>query len=144
MLTNYHTHCNMCGHAGGTVEDYIVAAIDNQFEILGMSDHMPYPDREFGARMPYSDKDIYLDEISRVKSQYDNKIKIYGGFEAEYLPEYNYYYEELLKDERCDYLIMGQHFFIDRNGELQYVYDIKNTENTYSNTDFEVRRSKYE
>ena len=124
MLTNYHTHCKMCGHAGGEIEDYIIEAINNGFDKIGMSDHMPYPDFNYGARMDYQELEIYLDEVIRVKDVYKDKIKVYSGFEAEYLPQYNSYYERLLKDNRCDYLILGVHFFEKDDGFLQYTTDI--------------------
>lgn len=123
ILVNYHTHCEKCKHAGGTEEEYVLAAIENHFDILGMSDHVPYPDREFGARMDYSSFNLYLDEITRLKEVYKDKIQILRGFESEFLPQYSSYYESLLKDDRCDYLILGQHFFSLDNGDIQYVYD---------------------
>ncbi len=124
MLTNYHTHCKRCGHATGEEEEYVACAIGNKFDILGMSDHIPYPDFDYGARMEYSQKDEYLDTMDSLKEKYSGKIKIYTGFESEYLPEYNGYYEELLADKRCDYLILGPHFFYKSTGTIQYVYDI--------------------
>lgn len=124
MLTNYHTHCCRCGHAGGSVEDYVVAAMDNGFDKIGMSDHVPYPDFNYGARMNYDEKDVYLDEVIAAREKYKDKIQIFSGFEAEYLPQYNSYYEELLKDDRCDYLILGVHFFEKDDGIIQYTYDI--------------------
>ena len=48
MLTNYHTHCNLCKHAGGTIEEYVLEAVDKGFDILGMSDHLPYKDVDYG------------------------------------------------------------------------------------------------
>lgn len=127
MLTNYHTHCNMCGHAGGTIEEYVVEAIKKGFVELGMSDHLPYEGDIYGSRMSYEDKDRYLDEISRVKSKYENKIKVYSGFEAEYLPSFHKYYEQLLNDSRCDYLLLGVHFYENKNGVVEYVHNIKDT-----------------
>ena len=55
MLTNYHTHTFRCQHANGTVEDYVREAIAKGFDILGMSDHVPYPHYEFGYRMPMAE-----------------------------------------------------------------------------------------
>lgn len=44
------------------------------------------------------------------EAKYQDQIKIYVGFEAEYVPEF---YEEqmrLFRNLGCDYMIMGQHF----------------------------------
>ncbi len=38
---NYHTHTSRCGHAGGSDEEYVQAAIKAGYQILGFSDHAP-------------------------------------------------------------------------------------------------------
>ncbi|MBR3717558.1 MAG: histidinol phosphatase, partial [Bacteroidaceae bacterium] len=43
MKANYHTHTSRCHHAEGTDEDYIKSAILGGFDILGFSDHAPWP-----------------------------------------------------------------------------------------------------
>ncbi|MFR5796189.1 MAG: PHP domain-containing protein [Christensenellales bacterium] len=45
MKANYHTHTARCGHATGTDEDYVLAAIEQGFDELGFSDHVPWPYR---------------------------------------------------------------------------------------------------
>ena len=60
MKVNYHTHTYRCKHAGGTEEDYIKAAIENDFDIIGISDHAPFPDYDFGYRMDYCELDEYI------------------------------------------------------------------------------------
>ena len=42
-IANYHTHTSRCGHAGGTDEEYVLAAIEAGWQVLGFSDHMPWP-----------------------------------------------------------------------------------------------------
>lgn len=42
MLANYHTHTWRCNHAEAGEEDYVLAAIDQGFRILGFADHTPY------------------------------------------------------------------------------------------------------
>lgn len=37
---NLHTHNYLCGHADGTVEDYVREAVKNGVKILGISDHI--------------------------------------------------------------------------------------------------------
>ena len=43
MRANYHAHTWRCSHAKGTERDYVEAALDRGLEILGFSDHTPYP-----------------------------------------------------------------------------------------------------
>ena len=55
--TNYHTHTKRCMHATGTDADYVKAALDAGLDVLGFSDHGPFPDNRFDFRMPYADQD---------------------------------------------------------------------------------------
>ena len=41
MKNNYHTHHYLCGHAIGNVEDYVLVAIKEGFNEIGISDHGP-------------------------------------------------------------------------------------------------------
>ena len=43
MKANYHTHTARCGHATGTDEEYVLAAIEQGFDELVFSDHVPWP-----------------------------------------------------------------------------------------------------
>ncbi|MFR6590052.1 MAG: PHP domain-containing protein [Gallintestinimicrobium sp.] len=58
--TNYHTHTKRCMHAEGTEADYVKAALNAGLDVLGFSDHGPFPDNRFDSRMPYADLDEYL------------------------------------------------------------------------------------
>ena len=134
---NYHTHTYRCGHAKGNEEDMIMAAIRNGIEELGLSDHIPLPRYRLhllksvpsirsikslislvyamiknwpNMRMPYKTIDEHLEIINELSEKYQKDIKIYKGFEAEYLDEYLNYYQSLLLNNKIDYLILGNHF----------------------------------
>ncbi|MBP9997406.1 MAG: histidinol-phosphatase [Lachnospiraceae bacterium] len=111
MKTNYHTHSFRCGHGSGTEEEYVLAAIDKNMDILGFSEHCPYPDQVFGERMPYSMMDEYLDSVKACVGKYKYKLQIHTGFEIEYLPKYTDFYEDLLVNKGVEYLILGAHFY---------------------------------
>ncbi len=106
---NYHTHTSRCGHAVGKDEEYIQAAVEAGFKVLGMSDHRPYrtiPRR--GERMDWSQLDDYLSSMRHLKQKYADKISIRIGFETEYYPEQLSDIKELMKD--VEYMILGQHY----------------------------------
>ena len=115
---NYHTHTERCGHATGDDEQYVLAAIEAGFKVLGFSDHIPFKNVTHPSdRMNYDQVDDYIESIESLKVKYKDQIEIKLGFELEYFPDYIDYYKELLN--RCDYLICGQH-----NKILdQYPYD---------------------
>lgn len=104
---NYHTHTSYCRHASGEVLDYVKEAVDKELEILGFSDHIPFPGNKYDFRMLLDEKDYYLNDIENAKKEVQNTIKIYTGFEAEYISEHHKFYEKI--QEECDYLILGQH-----------------------------------
>ena len=120
LINNYHTHTKRCGHAIGEDEEYVLYAIKAGIKELGFSDHIPFKDIVHrGVRMDYSVLDDYISSINYLKEKYKDQIKIYVGFEAEYYKERKDYYIELLK--RVDYLILGQHFLLDKKSN-SFIY----------------------
>ncbi|MDO4331612.1 MAG: histidinol-phosphatase [Eubacteriales bacterium] len=122
---NYHGHCERCRHARGPARSYAEEAIRKGLVRLGISDHLPFPDDRFGLRMPYSEMEDYLREIRDLKEEMKGILKIFCGFEGEYFKEDRKYYEELLADDRCEYLLLGQHYFPAAQGGLVNAYQIK-------------------
>ena len=105
---NYHTHTYRCGHAIGTDEEYILAAIEAGYKILGFSDHGPYKGLPLPrSRMTWEQVDEYVDSLTYLKEKYKDRIEIHIGLETEYYPDYHKEKEELL--EKVEYLILGQH-----------------------------------
>lgn len=110
----YHTHTYRCGHATGTDEEYVVRAIELGIKRLGFSDHVILPEGVdgLGIRGRYDQLDDYLSSIKYLKEKYKDQIEILVGFEAEYIPSVLDYYKSLLK-EKIDYLILGQHLYME-------------------------------
>lgn len=117
MKTNFHTHYSRCRHAGGNAEDYVLSAIKSHLTQLGFSDHAPFPDFNFGMRMPFNELPDYLDDVNTLIGKYGAKITIRKGLEIEYLPEYYNYYEELMTTWGIEYLLLGEHYY--KNSENQ-------------------------
>lgn len=128
MKTNYHTHTQRCLHAQGTEHDYVEAAVKAGLKVLGFSDHGPFPDHDFGLRMSYDELSGYLTAIEGLTREYHPDILLYKGLEIEYLPQYRAYYEELLTGKKLDYLLLGEHFYLDAKRELHNIYFAKSTE----------------
>ncbi|MCR5599690.1 MAG: histidinol-phosphatase [Ruminococcus sp.] len=113
MLANYHTHTSRCGHARGEDREYVESAIANGIKVLGISDHCPWDygnDYVSQIRMRPYEIEGYFRSFTDLKSEYASDIKIYIGFEAEYIPELIEAQDKLLADYPVDYMIMGQHF----------------------------------
>ncbi|MGN1411691.1 MAG: histidinol-phosphatase [Oscillospiraceae bacterium] len=113
MIANYHTHTKRCQHARGEDREYIESAIKGGLKILGFSDHCPWVyDNGYVSttRMLPSQLDEYFTTMDRLKKEYSKDIKIYVGFEAEYIPYQMEKQNLLLKDYPVEYMILGQHF----------------------------------
>jgi len=112
MKHNFHTHTTRCKHALGTDEQYVQAAIESGFDVLGFADHAPWAfssDYVSHCRMPADQWTDYKQSILALKEKYQGQISIHLGLECEYYPRY---LDQLrrLKDDGCEYLIFGNHF----------------------------------
>lgn len=114
-MRNYHTHTTRCRHAFGKDRDYVEKAIKAGITELGFSDHAPmiFPDSSYYStyRMFPVDVADYINSISLLREEYQDKIRIYIGYEFEYFPElFDKTLEFLDKCGGYEYLILGQHF----------------------------------
>ena len=120
---NLHTHTFRCGHASGTDDQMVLSAIEAGFELLGFSDHMPYPELHLPTcRMFYDQRQEYVDSMAKLKVKYQDRIQLRFGYEAEYLEDHQELLEQLHGE--VDYLILGQHVTaIETNPAYELVYD---------------------
>ncbi len=113
MRKDYHTHTFRCKHATGEVIDYAASAVKQGFQVLGISDHTPFPDGRWNTvRMDINELDNYLAAIEEARTAYP-ELTILKGLECEYVKEFqNFYQDELLGKYQFDYLISGPHHFL--------------------------------
>ena len=120
MKANFHTHSTFCD-GKNTLEQMIQAAIEKKFDVLGFSSHCMQPlNPEFYTKaeslwhIPQDKITSYVAEVNMLKEKYQQKIKIFLGFEADYfyspkvgeaLPDKNIYAEF-----KADFLIGAVHF----------------------------------
>ena len=124
---NYHTHTYRCGHASGEDEEYIIEAFTHGITELGFADHVMLPNYDQpGIRGSFKEHfNDYINSLRYLKEVYKDKVNLKIGFEAEYMPEYEAYYRELLDNGIIDYLIMGQHCYMADNRLVWYLqYDM--------------------
>lgn len=122
MKANYHTHTTRCHHALGEDEAYAQAALKAGFDVLGFSDHAPWP---FASgyvsriRMTVEELPGYVASIRGLRERYADRLSIHIGLESEYFPRYH---DHLLRmrDAGVEYYILGQHF-VDSEEDSPYV-----------------------
>ena len=110
-----HTHHERCGHAIGTIEDYVKQAIDYGLHYIGISDHSPYfysdQDQLFPkVAMGKGEFSRYVEEVLHLKEKYQDKIHVLLGIESDFFPEHMNVYQEQFKQYPFDYIIGSVHF----------------------------------
>ncbi len=114
MKFDFHTHHNRCGHADGTIRDYIEAALASGLDMIGISDHSPY----FGSDQdqPYPDIAMaqsefasYVQEVLELKEQYAGRIEVLLGVESDFFPEHAEVYRRQYAKYPFDYIIGSVH-----------------------------------
>lgn len=110
MKVNLHTHTTRCNHAQGTDEEYVLAAIQAGYDVLGFSDHTPFPYTDGycnGDKMDISQLEDYVASVLSLKEKYRGQIEILLGLECEAVPEFFPFLAQ--QRRRMDYLILGNH-----------------------------------
>lgn len=112
-LVDFHNHTSLCGHATGTVDEYIAAAIKCGIRDFGFSDHapLPHPIRESVTMTP-DETEMYIEMINAKRAEYADRINIKVGFEVDF-PLFDSLDRRYLTDPRLDYLIGSCHFLED-------------------------------
>lgn len=114
MKFDLHTHHDRCGHADGTIRDYIESAISKGLDLIGISDHSPY----FATRedQPYpfiamakSEFPQYVQEVLRLKEEYKGRIEVLLGIESDFFPEHAQKYRAAYERYPLDYIIGSVH-----------------------------------
>lgn len=120
MRANYHTHTWRCNHAVGSEEDYVIRAIEQGFDVLGFSDHTPqfFPEGYVSKiRMETGELPNYCRVIRELRDRHSKDIQIHVGLEVEYYPSLFSNLLPLLRDQGVEYLLLGQHFLGDEQGQ---------------------------
>ncbi|WP_407270353.1 histidinol-phosphatase [Radiobacillus sp. PE A8.2] len=120
MKFDLHTHHERCGHAIGTIEDYVKQAIDYGMGYIGISDHSPYFYSEEeqlypGIAMGKSEFANYINEVLRLKQKYQDKIHVLLGVESDFFPDHINLYGEIYANHAFDYIIGSVHYVDDVN-----------------------------
>lgn len=114
MKFDLHTHHVRCGHADGTIRNYIEAGIEAGLEVIGISDHTPYFGSPTEQAFPHiamgkSELIHYVEEVLSLQKEYAGKIDVLLGIESDYFPEHTELYRRTLAAFPFDYIIGSVH-----------------------------------
>lgn len=107
ILSNYHSHCNLCD-GKGTMEEYVQRAIELKFTSFGFSCHAPM-NFEFDWPMKEENLSLYIKEVDRLKKEYGHLMEIYLGLEIDFFNEKTENCIELYNKLGLDYYIGSIH-----------------------------------
>ena len=116
-LVDYHTHTVRCGHAEGTMEAYLEAALAAGIREYGFSCHIPMywlPEekRDPGIAMRMDELEAYVEDVLRMRLRYP-EIPIRLGIEADFIPGREEDLVKVLEPYPWDYVIGSVHFIGD-------------------------------
>lgn len=113
---NFHTHSTFCD-GNFSPREMVLAAIQKNFTMLGFSGHSMYP---FAADWHINPREIsnYVKEIRSLQEEFKDSIKIFCGFEADYIPSITFPTKENYKEFNPDYLIGSVHYVITEKGQF--------------------------
>lgn len=106
MKIDIHNHTTRCNHAEGTVDEYILRAIELGIDIYGFSEHGAM-DFDEHYRLGFDEMSSYQDDILSARDRYKEDIEILLGYEVDYLVGYM---DERVLGADVDYLIGSVHF----------------------------------
>lgn len=114
MIVDYHVHTFMCGHAGGTLDEMIEAAIARGLDEVGIADHMPlYYFEDPDLAMAPDELPLYVERVLELKERYRDRITVRLGIEADYEPGTQKMRAEILGQYQWDYVIGSVHILGD-------------------------------
>jgi histidinol-phosphatase (PHP family) len=107
MITNHHTH-SIYSDGSSQPEEYILAAIEKGFYLLGFTEHSPLPfDNTFSFKK--EKKEEYLELMSNLKQKFSGQIAVYSGMEMDYIPGMSENFSKVKAEYKLDYLIGSVH-----------------------------------
>lgn len=108
-------HTARCGHAFGSMEQYVEHAIASGLDELGFSDHLylywvPTEERDPELGMADWELDFYVEDVERCRRRYATDIAIRLSTEADFVPGHEQQLQAILQRYDWDYVVGSVHF----------------------------------
>jgi len=118
LLTDYHTHTFRCGHATGTLRDYVESAISKGIDEIGLTDHLflyfEHPEkRDTRWAMPEEWYGTHYAEMLEVRNEYRDRINVRVSVEADYVRGSEQALRKTLSSYAFDFVLGSVHFMDD-------------------------------
>lgn len=114
MLVDYHLHTERCGHACGTMAEYLATARMLGLSEIGFADHVPMywlPEQQRDANnaMAMGQLAHYIEDVKLLQQQ-TSDVKIKLGLEVDYIPGWEEQAAKVIKSLPLDYVLGSIHF----------------------------------
>ena len=111
IISDYHIHTKLCGHATGELSEYADQAIKIGLKEIGISDHAPLVSHEVPEiTMSFDKLPVYHKMIEDLKVQYRDRLLIKFGIEADFIEGYEDKTKAILDGYPYDYVIGSVHY----------------------------------
>ncbi len=116
-MIDYHLHTYLCGHAKGSMEDYVERAIKIGLNEIGFSGHFPLfweSNKEFANTLsiPEEKFPFYVEKVVSLREKY-SQIKIKLGSEVDYVQGLESEIKKRVEKYPFDYVMGAIHFIGD-------------------------------
>lgn len=112
MIVDYHTHTALCKHGSGTVQDFVVRAIQLGLDEIGCSEHIPMPERFDEVHRMTLDEyyAVYAPAVSEAAERFKGSIVVRRGIEADFFAGTEAWVRRFIDENDFDYVIGSVHF----------------------------------
>lgn len=110
-----HTHTARCGHAGGSDEAYVEAAIARGLGAIAVTDHLPFywlPAEEHDPTLAMAMDELprYVEAVLDLKARYRDRIEVLLGIEADFVTGHEEALAALLERYPFDVVLGSVHW----------------------------------
>ena len=114
-LPDYHVHTFRCGHAGGASREFVEKAIEHGLSEIAFTDHIPLyflPPEKRDPRLAMREDQFegYLDEVRGLQREFEGRIAIRLGLEADYAEGFEEGLARWLERARWDVVLGSVHW----------------------------------
>jgi histidinol-phosphatase (PHP family) len=117
---NYHTHSHF-SDGSSAPEEYVRSALKSGLKALGFSEHAPVPFENNFAIKNIASLKAYVGAINILKKEFGDKIEIYCGLEADFIPQITLDFSNFKSDFQLDYIIGSVHLVKSVSGDLWFI-----------------------
>jgi histidinol-phosphatase (PHP family) len=115
VLTDYHTHTWRCGHATGSMSEYVEAAMKRGITEIGLTDHLwlywlPPDQRPREWAIIESDYDAHYSEMLETRERYRGRINVRVAVEADFVDGHQEQLREILSRYKFDFVLGAVHY----------------------------------